>query len=102
MAKKKTKTSGPLWSPRSHEIFNYSRQSYAHLSVHLEDYLPYMRRYRDLTPAELQALIRDARDNRWTALDLSSCNLRELPDELWTLKELQILALGNRDRKSVV
>ena len=101
MAKKKptTPTSSLLWSPKTLKAFDYGRQSAAHLYAHLEDYLPYARRYRDLTPEELQVLIRDARDNHWTALDLSCCNLQELPDELWTLKDLQILALGNRSIK---
>ena len=103
MAKKKKKmtapTSGPLWSPNTPKAFNYSLLGYTLIYLDLEEYLPYKRLYRNLTPEELQVLIRDARDNHWTALDLSSCNLRELPDELWTLKDLQILVLGNRPSK---
>ena len=57
---------------------------------------PDKRNYTNLTPNELKQLIRNARENHLATLDLSRSNLRDLPDELWTLSGLQFLNLGNQ------
>ncbi|WP_407312504.1 COR domain-containing protein [Desulfosporosinus sp. SB140] len=61
----------------------------------IESILPYKRTYDILTPEELLKLINEAKENKWKALDLSMCGLREVPPEIGILIDLEILDLGN-------
>lgn len=61
-----------------------------------DDILCYERKYSSLDEEQLMQLIRDAKANNWTMLDLSNCALKQLPDELWELHSLKALYLGNR------
>lgn len=89
-------TKSPLWSHQKPKELDCELLASRNLAYPLDEYLPYVRQYTNLSPSQLQSLIQDARENHWTALDLSLCNLQELPDELWTLTDLKVLALGNR------
>lgn len=60
-----------------------------------DKYLPYIRRYGKLNKEELLYLINVAKENSWTALDLSNCAIEELPEELWEITSLKLLYLGN-------
>ena len=62
-------------------------------------FLPYRRLYGKLTQEQLAKLISDAKYYHWEALDLSSCGLVDLPDELWDLIDLRILYLGNEETR---
>lgn len=59
-------------------------------------FLPYKRNYETLNEKELLLLIKAAKEHHWQALDLTSCGLNTLPDELWELSDLKILYIGNR------
>lgn len=56
-----------------------------------DKYLPYIRRYGKLNKEELLYLINVAKENSWTALDLSNCAIEELPEELWEITSLKLL-----------
>lgn len=58
-------------------------------------FLPYVRTYEELTQEQLLNIIRLAKDNNWTALDLTDCGLKSLPDELWEVTSLKLLYIGN-------
>lgn len=58
-------------------------------------FLPYVRDYKELTQEQLLCIIQIAKDNNWTALDLSDCNLKSLPEELWEITSLKLLYIGN-------
>lgn len=58
-------------------------------------FLPYVRDYGELNKEQLLFLINKAKENGWTALDLSNCGLKSLPDELWEISSLKLLYLGN-------
>ena len=58
-----------------------------------DKYLPYIRRYGKLNKEELLYLINVAKENSWTALDLSNCAIEELPEELWEITSLKLLYL---------
>ena len=48
-------------------------------------------------------LIREAKENRTTSLDLGNCGLTELPEELFELTWLEELKLnGNKDLKDLI
>lgn len=98
MAKKKNAPkpkSSSLWIPKEATLFDPEEHSLATVAVSIGSFLPYKRNYTNLTPAQLQTLIRDAKRNRWEALDLHTCDLKELPEELWTLTDLHIIELGS-------
>lgn len=59
-------------------------------------FLPYKRNYETLNEKELLLLIKAAKEHHWQALDLTSCGLNTMPDELWELSDLKILYIGNR------
>lgn len=61
----------------------------------LQEILPYRRSYSVLSEDALIDLIKKAKDNKWNALDLSTCGLTELPAEIGMLTDLEILDLGN-------
>ena len=64
-------------------------------SVKKQIFLPYVRTYEGLTQEQLLNIIRLAKDNNWTALDLTDCGLKSLPDELWEVTSLKLLYIGN-------
>ena len=76
------------FNPKSHHI-NDTCGKYIH-------FIPYERLYSTLDQDELLQLISDAKKHKWQALDLTSCGLTYLPDELWELPDLKMLYLGNR------
>lgn len=59
------------------------------------DFLPYIRDYVELSGEDLICLLQVAKENNWTAIDLSNCGLKSLPDELWEISSLKLLYLGN-------
>lgn len=88
-------TKSPLWSPHTPKKLDFEPSFFDYSYLSFSEYLPYVRKYYHyLSTEELQSLIRDARENHWTALDLTDCYFGQLPDELWTLTDLQILILG--------
>ena len=48
-----------------------------------------------MTKKDLIQLIKVAKENNWTALDLSDCGIEHIPDELWEVTSLKVLYLGN-------
>jgi len=85
-----------LWEEKEKYItFNPRRHHIADTCGGWEKFIPYKRRYGNLSLEELFELIQAARDNKWQALDLCRCGLDTLPDELWTLPDLKMLYLGN-------
>ena len=58
-------------------------------------FLPYIRKYEKLTEEELIHILNIAKEEKWTALDLSNCGLTSLPDELWEVTSLRLLYIGN-------
>lgn len=99
MAKKKTAPKSVsidhLWEPQKAYPFFPNTHSLINIYADIDSFLPYKRKYTNLTPGQLQELIRIARQNHWKALDLTDCGLTELPEELWTLTDLRILYLGS-------
>ena len=57
--------------------------------------LCYERLYTTLTEEELLQLLKDAKDNKWTTLDISDCGIEKIPDELWEISTLKVLYIGN-------
>ena len=57
--------------------------------------LCYERKYTTLDEQQLLSLLKEAKDNNWTTLDLSDCGIEKLPDELWDIDSLRVLFLGN-------
>lgn len=85
-----------LWVEKIYEPFDGAEYSIAETcELKKYDFLPYNRKYKNLSNDELQRLIQTARECHWQALDLSNCGLKELPDELWSLTDLRLLYLGN-------
>ena len=85
-----------LWSPKyDYTLFDPIRHTIADTCGSDEIFLPYTRKYDNLSNEELIQLIKDAKKYNWQALDLSSCGIEYLPDELWKLQKLRILYLGN-------
>lgn len=68
-------------------------------SIRRHIFLPYIRKYKELTDEQLLDLIETAKNNDWTTLDLSNCGLKSLPDELWEVTSLKLLYIGNMDRQ---
>lgn len=60
----------------------------------LKGILEYEREYETLDKEELINLIYKAKEERWKALDLSNCGLREIPSEIGLLEDLEYLDLG--------
>lgn len=87
----KEKTNIKEYSTKRVSISNTFGASY-------DNVLCYERIYENLDKEQLLNLIKDAKENEWTSLDLSNCGLKELPDELWDLQSLKVLYLGNRTR----
>ena len=85
-----------LWEPKGFIHFDDTEYS---IDLTCErrklEFLPYVRKYKNLSHAELLELIQDAQANHWQALDLSNSGLEDIPDELWSLTDLQLLYLGN-------
>ena len=102
--KKKAPKPAPsaLWEPKEATPFDPNVHFMAEVHLLRGKFLPYKRKYTNLTPDQLQELILVAKHNHWEALDLSSCGLNKLPDELWTLTDLRILYLGASDFNSSV
>ena len=65
-----------LWVPNE----NYD----THKPQSLEN-MPYKRLYKDLTPEELDELLRDAKRLRWEILDLRDCHLQAVPYDVAAL-----------------
>lgn len=57
-------------------------------------FLPYIRQYDSLNEEKLLDLINIAKKMEWTALDLSDCGLKKIPDELWDVTSLKLLYIG--------
>ncbi len=57
--------------------------------------LCYERKYTTLDEQQLLLLLKEAKNNNWTTLDLSDCGIEKLPDELWDIDSLRVLFLGN-------
>lgn len=68
--------------------------------AHYGKVLCYERNYEILNEEQLLQLLKAAKEGEWTSLDLSSCGLKQLPDELWNLQSLKVLYLGNRVGKN--
>ena len=81
--------------------FDFKKDHIDETCGRFEAYIPYKRLYDRLTPEQLLSLINDAKINHWQALDLTSCGLETLPDELWDMPDLQMLYLGNVPKESV-
>lgn len=75
--------------------FSIEYDYYEDVFTHIQAILPYEREYETLNAKELLELIEEAKDKSWKALDLSNCGLREVPTEIGTLTELEVLDLGN-------
>lgn len=89
---------GILWREKV-DIKEYSAKRVTIINtfgVHYNDILCYERNYKMLDENQLIQLLEDAKENEWTSLDLSNCGLTKLPDELWNLRSLKVLYLGNR------
>lgn len=85
-----------LWNEKnSYTIFDPAKHSVSDTCGRIGKFLPYERNYRTLDNQELHELISDAKNNNWQALDLRSCGIKQLPDELWSLSNLRILYIGN-------
>ncbi len=86
-----------LWQPReSYRPFDHKKHHINETCGRFGIYIPYKRKYTTLNDGQLLQLIRDAKQFKWQALDLTSCGLTTLPDELWNLPDLKMLYLGNR------
>lgn len=88
----------PLWEEKRNYVrFNPAKHNIAYTcGGKYEEFVPYQRKYGNLSQSQLLDLIACAKANRWQALDLNRCGLSELPDELWDLPGLRMLYLGNR------
>lgn len=58
-------------------------------------YLPYERKYGVLNSNDLLRLIEDAANEKWEILDLSNTGISILPEQLFELKSLKVLFIGN-------
>ncbi len=91
-----------LWQPKEkYRQFNLKKDHIDETCGRYDVYIPYKRLYAELTQEQLLQLINDAKINRWQALDLTSCGLEALPDELWDMPDLQMLYLGNDPKESI-
>lgn len=89
-----------LWQKREkYRQFNQKKDHIDETCGRYEAYIPYKRLYTTLTEEQLLQLISDAKTYRWQALDLTSCGLETLPDELWDMPDLQMLYLGNHSKE---
>ncbi len=85
-----------LWQPReNYKLFDRKKHHINDTCGRFGQYIPYKRKYTTLGHEQLLQLIRDAKELKWQALDLTSCGLTTLPDELWDLPDLKMLYLGN-------
>lgn len=85
-----------LWQQKeSYRCFDHKNQHINDTCGRFGIYIPYKRKYTTLNDEQLLQLIRDAKQFKWQALDLTSCGLITLPDELWDLPDLKMLYLGN-------
>ena len=81
-----------LWKARNGKQYSAERASISNTFGNYYDrMLCYERKYKSLNEEQLMQLIRDAKANNWTMLDLSNCGLKQLPDELWELHSLRVL-----------
>ena len=88
-----------LWEEKSdYKLLDSKRYHINETCGRSDLFIPYERKYSTLNEEQLLCLICAAKQNRWQALDLTSCGLTWLPDELWDLPDLQMLFLGNRER----
>ncbi len=85
-----------LWQPReNYKLFDRKKHHINDTCGRFGLYIPYKRKYTSLDHEQLLQLIRDAKELKWQALDLTNCGLTTLPDELWDLPDLKMLYLGN-------
>ncbi len=85
-----------LWQPKeSYKLFDRKKHHINDTCGRFGLYIPYKRKYTTLNDEQLLQLIRDAKEFKWQALDLTSCGLTTLPNELWNLPDLKMLYLGN-------
>ena len=84
-----------LWNSKDYTLFEPVKHNIAETFALKKNFLPYTRKYNNLSYGELIKLIKDAKKYHWQALDLSNCGIEYFPDELWELRELRILYLGN-------
>lgn len=90
-----------LWTPKEdYVLFDPKQHGISVTCGQIQVFLQYERNYRSLTNEELLDLINEAKENRWQALDLRSCGIKDFPDELWELTELRMLYIGNELRYS--
>lgn len=86
-----------LWKPRErYQRFDPIKHNINLTCGNADEFVPYHRRYGELTQQQLLELIKDAKYYEWQALDLTCCGLYEFPDELWELSTLRMLYLGDR------
>ena len=84
-----------LWNSKDYTVFEPVKHTIVETLLEKKNFLPYTREYNNLSYGELIKLIKDAKKYHWQALDLSNCGIQYFPDELWELRELRILYLGN-------
>ena len=84
-----------LWNRKDYTVFEPVKNTIVETLLEKKNFLPYTREYNNLSYGELIKLIKDAKKYHWQALDLSNCGIQYFPDELWELRELRILYLGN-------
>jgi len=85
-----------LWQQKdTYKLFDPKKHHISDTCGRFGLYIPYKRKYALLSNEELLQLIQDAKALKWQALDLTSCGLTTLPDELWDLPDLKMLYLGN-------
>ncbi len=85
-----------LWQQKdTYKLFDPKKHHISDTCGRFGLYIPYKRKYTLLSNEELLQLIQDAKALKWQALDLTSCGLTTLPDELWDLPDLKMLYLGN-------
>ena len=89
-----------LWDEKTEYIIFDPKNHGCNISCHhLSLFLPYYRNYGTLNKQELLFLIKAAKEHHWQALDLTSCGIKTLPDELWELSDLKILYIGNNNSR---
>ena len=84
-----------LWTPKEkHKIFDPKKHHINDTCGNYRQYIPYRRNYTTHNDDRLLQLLRDAKEFKWQALDLTNCGLTALPDELWNLPDLKMLYLA--------
>ena len=86
-----------LWQPKmEYEEYSARKKTISMtFSGRKNTFFCYKRKYKQLNEEQLLALLKEAKENNWTTLDLSDCGIKDLPDELWDITSLKVLYLGN-------